>query len=156
MLDAPRTICEDGWISDSVGAGTCSWHGGIADTPGYGESFYPTTGSSSASEGENWLSSQNIKAVIEMMAAGLIIMVILFSAFCALGLVAIVGEDLFVSVRRAARGSGRSGRSAVRRAVAVTLAVVKWLLLVGVAALGVLALSWVVWGCVWALRGLYA
>jgi hypothetical protein len=22
--------CRDGWISESVGRGTCSWHGGIA------------------------------------------------------------------------------------------------------------------------------
>jgi hypothetical protein len=25
-----RVRCRDGWISESVGRGTCSWHGGIA------------------------------------------------------------------------------------------------------------------------------
>lgn len=33
---ASATICEDGWISPSVGSGTCSWHGGVDDwSPGY-------------------------------------------------------------------------------------------------------------------------
>ena len=33
---ASATVCEDGWISPSVGSGTCSWHGGVDEwSPGY-------------------------------------------------------------------------------------------------------------------------
>ncbi|MDX6591762.1 MAG: hypothetical protein QOJ13_958 [Gaiellales bacterium] len=31
------TRCADGWVSDSTGSGTCSWHGGIAE--GYDSSL---------------------------------------------------------------------------------------------------------------------
>lgn len=29
------TLCNDGWLSSSVGSGTCSWHGGINSYRGY-------------------------------------------------------------------------------------------------------------------------